>query len=204
MLMSISKFAFSGAHLIPKGVTDPTDADIHIAYESDTFITGKVYKQIPGADLAAPGDNYRFTIIREDEFANNPNYEVVLAVAGVHIDDYDLQKNLKDSELEWGEILINGNPMNTIIQIPNDKREPQSSKLIEIMSDKEVSNPNGPLMPPYIFNVTKEAKLGKWLTVNITNVRKDGSRTIDGTAPFGRFVVNRVGYHVWYKKIKYK
>ena len=64
-------------------------------------------------------------------------------------------------------------------------------------SDAEISG-DGPLMPPYIFELTEDAKKSKWLVFEVINLRKDGS--VDGDAPFGDFVVNRVGFHVWYKK----
>ena len=46
--------------------------------------------------------------------------------------------------------------------------------------------------------LTEDAKKSKMLVIEVINLRKDGS--VDGDAPFGDFVVNRIGYHVWYKK----
>ena len=191
--------AGAGSHLIPPNPErDPKGSDVHMAYECETFTPGKPNKHLPGTDLNGPGDTYRYTLIRDDEYANDPNYEIVNAVAGVHIDDYDWSKESGDREPEWGRILINGKPMKYDIIFPTDKRKPESSDFIEIVSDAEISPGGGPLMPPYIFNVTEAAKKSKKLVFEITNLRKD--RSVNGDAPFGNFVVNRIGYHVWYKK----
>jgi hypothetical protein len=190
---------FAGAHYTPPGPMDPKGfgETVHMAYECDTFTPGKPNVHLPGADLKGPGDLYRYTMFRDDKYANDPNYEVVHAIVGVHIDDYDASKD-GDKEPEWGKILINGEPMNYPIIFPPDKRKPGSSEFMEMFSDIEISPNPKHLMPPYIFNVTELAKENKFLVFEIMNLRKDG--TIDGDAPFGDFVVNRIGYHVWYKK----
>jgi hypothetical protein len=83
--------------------------------------------------------------------------------------------------------------------MPFDQREPESTELLEVISDLEYSpKPKEHLWPPYIFNVTEFFKQSNTVVLEITNVRKDGS--IDTNAPFGNFVVNRIGCHVWYKK----
>jgi hypothetical protein len=169
-----------------------------MAYECDTFTPGKPNVHLPGADLNGPGDVYRHTLIRDDKYANDPNYEVVNAGCGVHIDDYDWSKESGDKEPEWGRILVNGTPRNYGIVFPNDKREPGSSEFVEMVSDAEISAEGGRLDPPYVFDVTEDTKKSKMLVIEVINLRKDGS--VDGDAPFGDFVVNRVGYHVWYKK----
>ena len=66
-----------------------------------------------------------------------------------------------------------------------------------MFSDAEIAG-DGPLIPPYIFDLTEDVKKSKWLIVEVTNLRKDGS--VDCDTPFGDFVVNMFGYHVWYKK----
>lgn len=202
--LSAGKLSYADAHLIPPAPNDPAGSEVHIAYESDTFTPSSGGKQLPGAAFAAPGDSYRFTLIREDKYANDSSYEIVKAIAGVHIDDYDWSRESGDTEPEWGEILINGKTMNTITIVPWDKRAPESSGLLEVTSDAEVSRLDGRLIPPYVFDVTEETKKGKWLIFKVTNIRKNGSTSVDGDAPFGSFVVNRIGYHVWYKKIRGK
>ena len=190
--------ALAGAHLTPPGPEDPKGIEtIHMAYECDTFTPGKPNVHLPGADLAAPGDGYRYTIILNDQYADNPDYEIVQAFAGLHIDDYDAGKE-GDKAPEWGRILINGKPMKTTKIFPFDKREPQSSERLEMISDLEFSPNPKRLMPPYIFDLTELFKKDKNVVFEITNVREDGS--IDSDAPFGNFVVNRIGCHVWYKK----
>ena len=195
-----SGIAFGGAHFIPPGGMDPKGIDdtVHMAYECNTFTPGKPNVHLPGADLAGPGDVYRYTLIRDDKYANDPNYEIVNAGAGVHIDDYDWSKASGDGNPEWGRILVNGKPMEYGIVMPNDKRKPALSDFIEMVSDAEITPEGRSLFPPYVFNVTEEAKKSKMLVFEVINLRKDGS--INGDAPFGNFVVNRIGYHVWYKK----
>ena len=198
-IVGTAGIALAGAHLTPPGPMDPKGIEtVHMVYECDTFTPGKPNIHLPGADLNGPGDSYRYTLIRDDKYANDPDYEIVNAVAGVHIDDYDWSKESGDREPEWGRILVNGKPMKYVIMLPTDKRQPESSEFIEIVSDAEISQEGGPLMPPYIFSLTEEAKKSKMLVFEVTNLRKDGS--VDGDAPFGNFVVNRIGYHVWYKK----
>ena len=133
-----------------------------------------------------------------EKYANDPNYVILNAVAGVHVDDYDWSKASGDKNPEWGKILVNGKPMEYVIILPTDKRKPALSDFVEMVSDAEISAEGGPLMPPYIFNVTEEAKKSKLLVFEVINLRQDGS--INGDAPFGNFVVNRIGYHVWYGK----
>ena len=70
---------------------------------------------------------------------------------------------------------------------------PALSDLYEIEADGEPCTHDVP-MPPYIFNVTDIAEKDRRLTVEVTNLREDG--TIEGTAPYGEFTVLRVGFHV--------
>ena len=191
--------ALAGSHYTPPGGMDPKGIDdtVHMAYECDTFTPGKPDVHLPGAALNGPGDMYRHTMIRDDKYANDPNYEIVAASAGVHIDDYDWSKESGDKEPEWGKILVNGTPREYAIRLPTDKRKPGKTDFMEMFSDAEISG-EGRLFPPYIFDLTEEAKKSKMLVFEVINLREDGS--VDGDAPFGDFVVNRVGYHVWYKK----
>jgi len=192
-------FAYGGAHVMPLNPErDPKGSEVHMAYECATFTPGKPNVHMPGADLNGPGDIYRYTLIRDDKYANDPNYVILNAIAGVHVDDYDWSKASGDGNPEWGKILVNGKPMEYLILLPTDKRKPALSDFIEMVSDAEISAEGGPLMPPYIFNVTEEAKKSKMLVFEIINLRKDGS--VNGDAPFGNFVINRIGYHVWYGK----
>ena len=199
-VLGTTGFVLAGAHLVPPGPMDPKGmVTVHMAYEFNTFTPGKPNVHVPGADLNGPGDVYRYTLIRDDKYANDPNYEIVNAIAGVHIDDYDWSRASGDKEPEWGRIRVNGRPMTYLIMFKKtDKREPGSSEFVEMFSDAEISEEGGPLMPPYIFNVTEDAKKSKMLIFEITNLREDGS--VYGDAPFGSFVVNRIGYHVYYKK----
>jgi hypothetical protein len=199
-ILGTAGMALGGPHLTPPGPMDPKGIEtVHMAYGCDTFNPGKPNVHLPGADLNGPGDIYRYTLIRDDKYANDPNYEIVNATAGVHIDDYDWSKESGDKEPEWGRILVNGRPMTYVIMFKEtDKREPGSSEFVEMVSDAEISAEGGPLMQPYIFDVTEDAKKSKMLIFEVTNLRKDGST--DSDAPFGDFVVNRIGYHVWYKK----
>ena len=178
---------------------DPKGTDVHMAYEWATFDPGPPMKLQPGAYLGGPGDSYRYTIIMDDKHANNPDYEILNAVVGVHIDDYDWSKESGDAKPEWGSILVNGKPMEYPILFPSDKRKPGSSGYVEIVSDPEISAEGGPLMPPYIFNITGILKRGEQVVIEVTNLRKGGS-VYDKDAPFGDFVINRIGSHVWYKK----
>jgi hypothetical protein len=200
-IVGTAGIALAGAHFIPPGGMDPKGVEglVHMAYECDTFTPGKPNVHVPGADLAGPGDMYRFTLIRDDKYANDPSYYIYRATAGVHIDDYDWTREYGDKEPEWGRILVNGTPRTYIILFKKtDKREPGSSEFGEMVSDAEISAVGGPLVPPYIFDVTEDTKKSKMLIFEVTNLRKDGS--VDSDAPFGSFVVNRIGYHVWYKK----
>jgi hypothetical protein len=195
--------AYAGSFPAPPSKADPPGS-FRIFYEWDNFFPGEsdttpgksdVHK--PGADLQGPGDAYRYTVMRDDQYGDNPNYEVVRAMIGIHIDDYDWNRESGDGKPEWGKILINGQPAKALKFSPVDPREPALTDFVEIVGDEEIS-PKGAFIPPYIFMVTDEFKNSKSLTVEIVNLRKDGS--VDGTAPYGDFVVNRIGAHVWYKK----
>jgi hypothetical protein len=187
---------YAASYPAPPAKNDPPGS-FRIFYEWDNFTPGKPNVQKPGADLQGPGDSYRFTVIRNDKWSNDPSLEVVRAMIGVHINDYDWSKESGDAKSEWGKILINGSPAQFVIFSPVDKRKPGSSEFLEIAGDEEIS-PEGAEIPPYIFFVTDEMKKSKSVTVEIINLRSDG--TTNSNAPYGNFVVNRVGTHVWYKK----
>ena len=190
--------AFAGSHYVePNPKRDPPGS-VHMAYEWENFTPGKPNVHLPGADLQGPGDSYRYTVIRDDKYANNPDYEVVNAVVGVHIDDYDWSAEKGDTKQEWGKILVDGKASKYKAILPTDKRKPGSSEFMEMISDAEITPKGRPLFPPYIFSITAEMKKSKTLVMEIVNLRKDGS--INSNAPYGNFVVNRIGVHVWYKK----
>ena len=187
---------YAGSYPAPPDKNDPPGS-FRIFYEWDNFIVGKPNVHKPGADLQGPRDSYRFTVIRNDKWANDPSLEVVQSMIGVHIDDYDWSKAGGDSKPEWGKILVNGKPAQFVIFSPVDKRKPGSSEFMEIVGDTEIS-PEGAMIPPYIFVITEEMKKSKSVTIEIINLRSDG--TTNSNAPYGNFIVNRVGCHVWYKK----
>ena len=187
---------YAASYPAPPDKNDPPGS-FRIFYEWDNFIVGKPNVHKPGADLQGPGDSYRFTVIRNDKWANDPSLEVVQSMIGVHIDDYDWSKAGGDSKPEWGKILVNGKPAQYVIFSPVDKRKPDSSEFMEIVGDEEIS-PEGAEIPPYIFVITDEMKKSKSVTIEIINLRSDG--TTNSNAPYGNFIVNRVGCHVWYKK----
>lgn len=54
--------------------------------------------------------------------------------------------------------------------------------------------------PPYIYTVTVLIKDDHKLVLEVINLRKDG--TIDGSAPFGDFIVLRAGLHLFYAPVK--
>lgn len=182
--------AFAGAHYTPPGPMDPKGVkSIHYAYENATFTPGEKGKNVqPGLDLAQPGDSYRYTIVLDDKCSNDPKYAIHSAIIGIHIDDTDKVD-------KWAKILIDGKTVTFKPFLPFDKRGPIPSGLIKVISDKEFS-PGERMMPPYILNVTDLMKKNKKIVIEITNLRKDGS--IDGNAPFGSFIINRIGCHVYY------
>ena len=201
-IMASTGAVFAGSHLMPQGhPIAPEGTDAHYAYEWDTFTPGAKGKpnvQLPGADLAGPGDTYRYTVFIDDKYANNPDYEIIRAVLGVHIDDYDASREGGDGKPEWGSITINGEPRTCLVADSEGERSPKSTKFQEIVSDAEVSPNPKRLDPPYVFQITDLVKQSKVLVIEVKNLRQDGS--IEGDAPFGDFVVNRIGVHVFYKK----
>jgi hypothetical protein len=197
-IVSLTGTAFSEGYLIPLGKKDPKGTVAHMAYEWDNLIIkGKEEIHKPGADLQGPGDTYRYTIIIDNEYHGNPNYKILKAVIGIHIDDYDWIKGSGDTKPEWGKILINGSPAKFLVISPRDKRKPASSEFMEIAGDEEISPPNR-LIPPYVFNVKDIIQNNDTVTIEIVNLREDGSTNSD--APYGNFIVNRVGSHIYYGK----
>jgi hypothetical protein len=178
---------------------DPPNTEAHLAYEWATYVPDSAL--LPGADLNAPGDMIRHTIMIDDKYSKDPNYKILKVEVGVHIDDYDWSKGSGDQKPEWGSIRVNGRPMMNVIYSPDDKRKAESSIFMEIVSDVEMS-PEGKAWPSYVFEWTgkslAEAVKKKSFVVEVKNLRKDGS--VDSDAAFGNFVVNRMGLHVYYGK----
>ena len=164
---------YAASYPAPPDKNDPPGS-FRIFYEWDNFEPGKPNIQKPGADLQGPGDSYRFTVIRDDKWANDPSLEVVQSMVGVHIYDFDWTKAGGDSKPEWGKILVNGKPAQFVIFSPVDKRKPASSEFLEIVGDEEIS-PEGAEIPPYIFVITDEMIKSKSVTIEIINLRSDGS-----------------------------
>ena len=181
---------------------DPEGADIHLAYEWSTYDIENPAEHAPGAVLSAPGDMYSYTVIRSDNYANNEDYEIVKAIVGIHIDDATHSKLDTPNQQKWGRIEVNGEPRPFIVTIEQDVRVAHPTELVEIISDQTLTGEPGSSVPPYIFDVKDDLENGKDVRVTITNLRKDGQ--IQSKAPFGGFVINRVGAHVWYKKLEQK
>ena len=114
--------SFAASYKAPPADNDPPGS-FRIFYEWDNFIPGKPNVHKPGADLQGPGDSYRYTIIRDDEWSNDPTLEVVRSMVGIHINDYDWSKENGDAKPEWGKILVNGQPAKFVIFSPLDKRK---------------------------------------------------------------------------------
>ncbi|PHR91735.1 MAG: hypothetical protein COA69_11150 [Robiginitomaculum sp.] len=192
-------FASSGlaetrAHNKGLDASDPKGADVHMAYEWATYNPNAPQARAPGAVLTAPGDSYRYTAIRDDDFAHNPDYEVLYAIVGFHLDSSDPEHPGE----KWAKVLVNGEARPFLVMFDLDTRKTGSSGLLEVISDAQFSGEAGSSYPPFVYDVTDILKTGADVNVQITNYRKDGQ--IEGDAPYGGFVVNRVGVHVWYKK----
>lgn len=173
---------------------DPVGSDVHMAYEWSTYNPVAPTEHAPGAVLAGPGDSYSYTVMRRDAYAGNPDYEVLRAIIGVHIDDSDTKYLSK----KWGSILVNGKALPFVIMSDKDKRTAVPTDMVEIISDATLTGQPGSSVPPYIFDVKSVLNAGEEVRVTITNLRENGS--VDGDAAFSGFVVNRIGAHVWYKK----
>ncbi len=193
--VTTSAIAETVAHRMEKDPGwDPADSDQHVAYEWSTFDVQNPAAHAPGAVLSAPGDMYSYTVLMADEFALDPDYEIVRASIGIHIDDSDPSNPGR----KWGRIEVNGAVHPFVIFSKNDTRTPSDTDLVEIISDATLTGRPGSSMPPYIFDIKQELDAGRNVRISIINLRQDG--TLDSEAPFGGFVVNRVGAHVWYKK----
>jgi hypothetical protein len=174
-------------------------------HEQPTF-HGSKNPQEPGTALNAPGDTWVYTFFIRDEYLD-PEWKLTNeSIAIVHITDHDWSKEKGDTANEWGSILINGKAVMTTLpemlkQMGGYRfgQAPLNSAFLEIECGSE-AHPSGQ-MPAYIFNLKdiedsiKEA--GK-VVIQITNLRQDGS--INGTAPFGDFIVNRLGLHLFWTK----
>lgn len=174
--------------------SDPKGTVAHMAYEWATFNPTAPEAHAPGAVLSAPGDHYRYTVLRDDKYANSDDYEVTRAIVGFHID----ASSPDQPSNRWGRIEINGEPRPYMVMFKPDTREVKLSDLVPIISDAELSGNPGSSLPPFVFDVTDIINNGENVTVSITNLREDGGQ--DSDAPFGGFVVNRIGAHIWYKE----
>lgn len=174
--------------------SDPKGSDVHMAYEWSTFNPLAPQEHAPGAVLSGPGDIYRYTILREDDYASNPDYEVVRAIVGFHIDDSNPSKPAK----KWARIRINDEVRPYLVMFKPDTRDPKAFDIVEVISDAKLSGNAGSSLPPFVYDVTDIMVRGENVSVEIVNLRQDGTTNSD--ANFGGFVVNRVGAHVWYKK----
>lgn len=77
--------------------------------------------------------------------------------------------------------------------------KPFSTELFEAEDEAE-AHPSGTL-PGYIFNpleLEDAFKTSGKVVLEVTNVREDG--TIEGSAPFGDFIILRAGLHFQWKK----
>ena len=162
--------------------------------------------QLPGLDLNGPGDVWRYTFFLDEKHLND-DWQLTQVVVVLHIVDPDYDKEAKkDGAQEWARITVNGKPVKTWAPPSltaagyRKDQEPFSTELVELNEEAEV-HPSGK-MPAYIFNPLELEdafkKTGK-VVIEVTNVRQDGS--IEGSAPFGHFIVLRSGLHfVWKKK----
>lgn len=197
LAVGISTHTFADTVSIDAGLDPnwgPKGADVHMAYEWSTYNPAKPEAHAPGAVLAGPGDSYSYTVVRRDDYAGNPDYEILQAIIGVHIDDSDAANVGK----KWGSILVNGKALPFAVVVSTDKRSGEPTDFVEIISDATLTGQPGSSTPPYIYDVKPLLDAGKEVRVTITNLRADGS--VDSDADFGGFVVNRIGAHVWYKK----
>lgn len=197
MVLGVSVGACAETHAYleePDPSWDPVDSEVHMAYEWATFNPAAPAEHGPGAVLSGPGDMYRYTVLRDDKYAGNPEYEVVRALLGVHIDASKPDNPGK----KWGRITINGTAYPYVVKSKKDTRQPKATDFVAIISDAELTGSPGSSTPPFIYDVTELIARGENVTVEITNLREDGA--VNGTAPFGGFIVNRIGAHVWYKK----
>jgi hypothetical protein len=173
---------------------------IRVTYEMPNFVDG--VQLGPGIHLNAPGDSYRYTFIIDDEYSNDPSDRIEIAQVGVHILDTDWNSESGDAAPEWGRILINGQTQDWVhldfLEQFNYRsgETPSSSALYEIEDDNEVGTVP---LPPYIFDVTTIARRDRGLTIEVINLRQDGS--MDSDAPFGDFDILRIGFAVTWKKL---
>ena len=183
---------------------DVSAKTVDIAYEMPSYVSGEVQKA--GTHLNYPGDRYRYTFVIDDLYSNDPSYRIKTAMVGVHILDDDRGKNAQDNEHEWGRILINEKPQHWIkpsylkeFDYHHEDKE-ELSNLMEIQDDFEISSFEGGI-PPYIFDVTSTSEKNRMLTIEVINLREDGS--INSDSNYGNFTILRVGYRVtWEKDVK--
>jgi hypothetical protein len=208
VLLSFGVSGSVGAADAPPGASGPPPLPPgHETEDVENAIMPDLSKpQHPGLDLNGPGDLWRYTFFLDKKHLND-DWELTQAVVALHIIDPDYDKEAKkDGAPEWARITVNGKPVKTwappVLTATGYRKgqEPFSTELVELDDEAEV-HPSG-RMPAYIFNPLEleEAfkKTGK-VIIEVTNVRQDG--TIEGSAPFGNFIVLRSGLHfVWKKK----
>lgn len=191
----------------PKGGGPPPLPPGHEKEDVENAIMPDTKKpQLPGLDLNGPGDVWRYTFFLDKKHLND-DWKLTQAVVALHIVDPDYDREAKkDGAPEWARITVNGKPVKTwtppfLAGIGYRKgQEPFSTELVEL-DDEAEAHPSGK-PPAYIFNPLELEdafkKAGK-VVIEVTNVREDGS--IEGSAPFGSFIVLRSGLHfVWKKK----
>ncbi|WP_417672184.1 hypothetical protein [Roseibium sp.] len=172
------------------------DGETKVSHEMATLDV-KTETNTGGAELNAPGDTWRYTFIIEDEYINNPNYEVARAIMGVDMLDDDYVDGV-DQEPEWGKILLDGEPRKWVELGAPGYREGEKSALTDL--DEIDTLPETADLPPYVFFVPELIAEDGRLVLEVTNVREDGS--IDGDAAYGDFIVLGAGIHVYYKEKK--
>ena len=208
VLLVIGVSGVVGAEDDPPGVPGPSPLppDRESEDVENAIMPDLSKSQRPGLDLNGPGDVWRYTFFLEKKHLND-DWKLTQAVVVLHIVDPDYDREAKkDGAPEWARITINGKPVTTwappILTEAGYRKDQESfsTELVELDDEAEV-HPSGK-MPAYIFNPLEleEAfkKTGK-VVIEVTNVRQDG--TIEGSAPFGNFIVLKSGLHfVWKKK----
>ena len=184
----------------PDGMPPVPDGWFRDDYEMAVFHPGK--PQEAGTHLRYPGDVYRYTFLTNPKYVDSSDMELKSAEVGIHFVDKDWTTKSGDAYPEWASIKINGHALDWVIPQGlaqtgyREGQTPYSSSHFEVQDERE-AHPAG-RFPAYIFDVTEladEIKSGK-LVIEITNLRSDGQ--VDSDAPYGDFIVLRVGNHfVW-------
>lgn len=163
---------------------DPQEGEFYVPYEMNVYDTA-AGEQGPGFQLATPGDMIRYTYVIDNEYANDPNYEISRVIFGVHILDKDRDDFETDTAPEWGQVLVNGKPGNHFF-------EGFSTEFMEMKSDTENMG-----RPPYVFG-GPEVVQDNQVVLEVINLNSEGGT--DRSAPYGDFNVLRGGLHIFYKE----